>query len=77
MAEYLSLLQSLGIDQADVLGYSFGSAVALQMALRHPELVRKLVFADREGRIAPKSVSIFENAPCRSTSGTPPLPWIS
>jgi pimeloyl-ACP methyl ester carboxylesterase len=40
-----ALLRTLGIEHADFLGYSFGSAVALQIAVRHPELVRKLVFA--------------------------------
>lgn len=38
-------LQQLGIKQADFFGYSMGSAVALQVAIRHPEMVRKLVFA--------------------------------
>jgi pimeloyl-ACP methyl ester carboxylesterase len=38
-------LQQLGIKQADFFGYSMGSAVALQVAIRHPELVRKLVLA--------------------------------
>lgn len=36
-------LALLGIDQADVLGYSMGGAVALRVAIRHPEVVRKLV----------------------------------
>jgi pimeloyl-ACP methyl ester carboxylesterase len=39
------LLEHLGIDQADVYGYSLGGGVALQVALRHPEQVRKLVVA--------------------------------
>ena len=38
-----ALMKYLGISQADVMGYSLGGGVALQMAIRHPELVRKLV----------------------------------
>jgi pimeloyl-ACP methyl ester carboxylesterase len=40
-----ALLRHLGVGDADVFGYSSGSAVALQMAIDHPELVRKLVLA--------------------------------
>ena len=40
-----ALLRHLGIDQADVFGFSMGGSVALQIALRHPEVVRKLVVA--------------------------------
>lgn len=38
-----ALIESLGLEQADVLGYSLGGGVALQTAIRHPEAVRKLV----------------------------------
>lgn len=38
-----AFLAQLGIAQADVLGYSLGGAVALQVAIRHPEVVRRLV----------------------------------
>jgi pimeloyl-ACP methyl ester carboxylesterase len=38
-------IRHLGIDRADIFGYSMGAAVALRVVLRHPELVRKLVFA--------------------------------
>jgi len=40
-----ALLEHLEIDEADVFGYSMGGGVALQVAIRHPEVVRKLVIA--------------------------------
>lgn len=48
-----ALLRYLKVEQADLFGFSNGASVALQVAIRHPELVRKLVFASsitkREG----------------------------
>jgi pimeloyl-ACP methyl ester carboxylesterase len=38
-------LPKLGIEKADFFGYSNGSGVALHVAIRHPEIVRKLVLA--------------------------------
>ncbi|WP_203644465.1 alpha/beta hydrolase [Streptomyces sp. SID14478] len=38
-----ALLGALAVERADVMGYSQGGGVALQLALRHPELVNKLV----------------------------------
>lgn len=38
-----ALLDYLKIRQADVLGYSMGGGVAMQVAIRHPEKVRKVV----------------------------------
>jgi len=40
-----ALLRHLEIEKADVFGYSMGGGVALQVAIRHPEVVRKLVVA--------------------------------
>ncbi len=40
-----ALLRHLKVDQADVFGFSNGASIALQVAIRHPRLVRKLVFA--------------------------------
>ncbi|MUL85618.1 MULTISPECIES: alpha/beta fold hydrolase [unclassified Mycolicibacterium] len=37
------LLRALGVNRADVMGYSQGGGVALQLAIRHPSLVSKLV----------------------------------
>lgn len=38
-----SVLRQLGIGKARFMGYSLGAAIALQVAIRHPELVEKLV----------------------------------
>lgn len=40
-----ALLRHLNIERADLFGFSNGASVALQVAIRHPDLVRKLVFA--------------------------------
>lgn len=38
-----ALLAHLGVAGADVVGYSMGGGVALQLAIRHPQVVRTLV----------------------------------
>ncbi|MEW5959584.1 MAG: alpha/beta hydrolase [Chloroflexota bacterium] len=38
-------LRQLGIEQADFFGYSMGAGIALHIAIRHPDRVRKLVLA--------------------------------
>jgi pimeloyl-ACP methyl ester carboxylesterase len=45
-----ALLRHLGIEQADVFGFSMGGGAALQVAIRHPEVVRKLVVASASYR---------------------------
>jgi pimeloyl-ACP methyl ester carboxylesterase len=40
-----ALLHHLGFEETDIFGYSLGGGVALQVAIRHPEVVRKLVVA--------------------------------
>lgn len=39
------ILEKLGHDSVDVLGYSFGGAVAFRLAAQHPARVRRLVLA--------------------------------
>jgi len=40
-----AFMDKVGIEKADVFGYSMGSAAGLQLAIRHPEKVNKLVAA--------------------------------
>jgi pimeloyl-ACP methyl ester carboxylesterase len=53
----VALLQHLHIAQADLFGFSNGATIALQVAIRHPHVVRKLVIASgffqREGSSYP------------------------
>lgn len=38
-----ALIQYLGYEKADVMGFSLGGGVALQIAIRHPEVVNKVL----------------------------------
>jgi pimeloyl-ACP methyl ester carboxylesterase len=40
-----AFMDAVGLPKADVFGYSMGSAAALQLAIRHPEKVNKLIAA--------------------------------
>lgn len=44
-SDVAGVLDHLGVEQADVFGFSVGGLVAVQVALRHPERVRRLVAA--------------------------------
>ncbi|HEX6348212.1 MAG TPA: alpha/beta hydrolase [Candidatus Dormibacteraeota bacterium] len=43
--DVVGALAKLGVEQADFLGYSMGGGIALEIAIRHPQLVRKAVVA--------------------------------
>jgi pimeloyl-ACP methyl ester carboxylesterase len=43
MDDTAALLKRLGLKHVDVIGFSDGGILALMMAIRHPELVRRLV----------------------------------
>lgn len=59
------LLEQLHVEKADFLGFSNGGTTALQIAIRHPKLVRKLVVASatckRDG-MPPGFFDGFKNA---------------
>src|SRR5829696_8771987 len=41
----VAALNQLGVENADFFGFSMGAGIALQIVIRHPEGVRKLVLA--------------------------------
>ena len=45
----LGVLDALGIEQADLVGNSFGGALAIALAVRHPQRVRRLVLMGSVG----------------------------
>jgi pimeloyl-ACP methyl ester carboxylesterase len=67
-------LQHLGIEQADIFGYSMGAGVALQVAIRHPEVVRKLVLASvtyNKSGLHPGLMEAMENMTAEDMVGSP------
>jgi pimeloyl-ACP methyl ester carboxylesterase len=60
-----SLLGALHVGRADVMGFSNGASVALRLAIRHPELVRRLIFASsitKKSGAAPEFWGFMEKA---------------
>lgn len=69
-----ALISHLGLAQANLFGFSLGGAVALQTAIRHPEVVRKLILAStafkREGWY-PESLAGMAAISVETFAGTP------
>ena len=58
-------MRQLGFEQVDIFGFSNGASVGLQVAIRHPDLVRKLVFASamtRRDGVYPELWEFMERA---------------
>ncbi len=69
-----ALLRHLGIGRADLFGYSLGAGVALQTAIRHPTVVRKLVVASARFRpdgFYPESRAVIASLTPELFAGTP------
>lgn len=55
------LLQQLKIDKAAIMGFSNGGTTALQVAIRHPEIVSKLVLASTTYKRDGMQAGFFES----------------
>ncbi|HCS44871.1 MAG TPA: alpha/beta hydrolase, partial [Pseudomonas sp.] len=49
-ANAVAFSRALGLKKADMLGFSIGGMVAQEVALRHPQLVRRLILAGTSPR---------------------------
>jgi pimeloyl-ACP methyl ester carboxylesterase len=70
-----ALLQHIGIEQADIFAYSFGSAIAMEIARHHPSLVRKLALfggvSYRPEGLYPELLAMLESFQPEILVGTP------
>ena len=55
-----ALLQQLGIKKADIFGFSNGGSTALQIAIRHPEMVNKVIAASAATKRSGLVQGLFE-----------------
>jgi pimeloyl-ACP methyl ester carboxylesterase len=72
-----ALIAHLGLEKADVMGYSLGGGVATMTAVRHPEVVRRLVSVSanirrdaiypemlaQQGQVGPEAVEFMKGTP--------------
>ena len=69
-----ALARQLEVDQADVFGYSMGGGIALQLAIRHPALVRRLVLASsgfRSDAMPTEALEMFPSITPEMFAGSP------
>ncbi|HEV8545252.1 MAG TPA: alpha/beta hydrolase [Candidatus Limnocylindrales bacterium] len=72
-----ALIKHLGLEKPDVMGYSLGGGVAFQTAIRHPELIRRLVVVSanirrsaiypemlaEQAKVGPEAVEFLKDTP--------------
>jgi pimeloyl-ACP methyl ester carboxylesterase len=67
-----ALLKELKIPRADFYGFSNGGTIALQVALRHPEVVRRLVIVSGMSRRDGATPEFWEGMKHATLEGMPP-----
>ena len=71
----LAVMKKLGIRKADILGYSTGAAVALELAITNPELVNKLVLISAVYEKAGARQELLEMMPKLTADMMKQTPW--
>lgn len=67
-----ALLRQLDISKADIMGFSNGGTTSLQIAIRHPEVVNKLVLASTLYKRSGVQAGFFEGMQHASLDNMPP-----
>ncbi len=70
MQDTVAVLQQLNLRNVDIMGFSDGGILALMLAVRHPELVRRLVVSGVN--IAPEGLTAEEREGLRAVESPRP-----
>lgn len=69
-----ALIAHLGLEQPDVVGYSMGAGITLQLGIRHPGLARRMVAASASyssAGIQPEAWAMFPSISPEMFAGSP------
>ncbi len=69
-----AMMDQLGIAQADIVGYSMGGGTALQMGIRHPQKVKRIVSASASylaSGLYPEVLAMFPSISPEMFAGSP------
>jgi pimeloyl-ACP methyl ester carboxylesterase len=69
-----TLLDTLGIPRAHVLGHSMGGMIALELAARHPDRVERLVLAGT-GAVTARTATVMGDLAAARETGMPQELW--
>jgi pimeloyl-ACP methyl ester carboxylesterase len=59
--DQVTVLKALGLEKVDVYGVSQGGMIAQYMAIRHPEIVNKLVLGSSTSKAEPLQITTIQN----------------
>ena len=71
----VAVMKKLGIEKADIVGYSTGAAVALELALTHPNLVSKVTLISGAYEKAGARKELHEMMPTITAAMMKQTPW--
>ncbi len=73
--DIIALLDHLGIEQTDMLGHSMGGVIAMAIAARRPERLRRLILSATTPAVPPRARSVIETLVSLREAGVPEEVW--